>query len=42
MVKSYHKQLRRIISNDFQATLNISASFFKYRTRSNNNGFLVN
>jgi len=42
MVKSYYKQLRRIISKDFQATLNISASFFEYRTRSSNNGFLIN
>ena len=42
MVKSYYKQLRRIILNDFEDTLNISASFFEYRTRLNNNGFLIN
>jgi len=42
VVKGYYKQLRRIISNDFSATLNIFASFFEYRTRLNNNGFLVN
>jgi len=41
MAKSYYRQHRDVISNDFYATLNLSASFFAYRTRLNNKGFLI-
>ena len=41
LVKPYYKQHRDIISNDFNAALNLSSSFFEYWTRLNNHGFFI-
>jgi len=41
MVKSYYKTTQTYYFKRLLATTNLLASFFEYRTRLNNNGFLI-
>jgi len=41
MLKSYYRQHRYVISNDFYVTLNVSTSYFYCWTCLNNNGLLI-